>query len=116
MWYIEIVSNVKFYGQRRLHKVTQKYYIIVVGLLKITVIFTGLSFNSIAKMQQFSQSVIEYDYSIEVLLNSMTHLAKQRLSPLKRKSCFNTSSKANCPGKNLFQRTLMTDGLAYLLT
>ena len=52
------------------YKIVQGYYMIVAGLLKITVIFTGLGFYGIAKMQQNLLSVIEYDYSIEVLLNS----------------------------------------------
>ena len=45
-------------------------YIIAAGLLKMAVIFTGLGFYGIAKMQRYLKSVIEYDYSIEVLLNS----------------------------------------------
>ena len=31
----------------------QKYYIIVAGLLKIEVVFTGLGFYGIAKMQRY---------------------------------------------------------------
>ena len=50
----------------------QGYHIIVADLLKIAKIFTGIGFYGIAKMQLYLQSVIEYDYSIEVLLNS-TH-------------------------------------------
>ena len=52
------------------HKIMQGYYIIVVDLLEIAVIFTRIGFYGIAKMQRCLKSVIEYDYSIEVLLNS----------------------------------------------
>ena len=48
----------------------QEYYIIVAGLLEIAVIFTGLGFYGIVKMQRYLLLVIEYNYSIEVLLNS----------------------------------------------
>ena len=49
------------------YKMMQECYVIVA---KIAVIFTGLGFCGIAKMQQYLYSVIEHDYSIEVLLNS----------------------------------------------
>ena len=35
------------------YKIKQEYYIFVAGLLKIAVIFTGLGFYSIAKIQQY---------------------------------------------------------------
>ena len=40
------------------------------GLLKIAMIFIGLSLNGITKVQRYSKLVIDYNYSIEVLLNS----------------------------------------------
>ena len=46
----------------------------------------------------------------------MTHLAGQRRLPLKQKSCFNTSGKANYHGMNPFLMTLVKDGQASLLT
>jgi len=52
------------------YKMMQECYVIVASLFKIAVIFTGLGFYGIAKMQQYLYSVIEHDYSIEVLLNS----------------------------------------------
>ena len=42
----------------------------------------------------------------------MTHLAGQRRLPLKQKSCFNTSGKANYHGMNPFLMTLVKDGQA----
>ena len=37
----------------KVYKIIQEYCIIVADLLKISVIFTGLSFYDIAKMQQY---------------------------------------------------------------
>ena len=48
----------------------REYYMIVVGLHKTAVIFTGLGFYGIVEMQRYLQSVTECDYSIEVLFNS----------------------------------------------
>ena len=48
------------------------------GLLKIAVMFTGLDFYTIAKMQQHSKSVIKCDYGIEVLLNSVFYHIETR--------------------------------------
>jgi len=54
MWWVETVNDVKFCVQKRFRKVTQEYYIvIVVGWLKIAVIFLGLGFYGIAKMQWY---------------------------------------------------------------
>ena len=41
-------------------KIMHKYDIIKAGLLKVAVIFTGLSFYSIAKMQWYLLSVIDW--------------------------------------------------------
>ena len=43
--------QINFCGQKRLHEVTQEYYIR--NCSKIAVIFTGLGFYSIAKMQRY---------------------------------------------------------------
>ena len=54
---------------KKLHEVTMEYCIM--ALHNTVVIFTGFSYNDVAEMQQYLLLVINYDYSIELLLNSI---------------------------------------------
>ena len=52
---------------KEFHGVTLEYN--KMALHNIAVIFTGLNYNGIAEMKQYLLLVIDYDYSIELLLN-----------------------------------------------